>query len=107
MELNMQVKKASFLPSLGGYYNRHEDFDNNLFNDLSPNMYGLSVIFPLWSSGQRLSQVKQSRLAYLKAQTNKQMIADNLLIQYETALDGFLSARDIYVLTERKPGTGT
>ena len=49
-------------------------------------MYGLSLTFPLWSSGQRLSQVKQSRLEYLKAQTNKQMIADNLLIQYETAL---------------------
>lgn len=98
MKLNMQVKKASFLPSLAGYYNRHEDFDNNLFNDLSPNMYGLSLTFPLWSSGQRLSQVNQSRLAYMKAQTNKQMVSDNLLIQYETALDGFLSARDIYIL---------
>jgi outer membrane protein TolC len=96
MKLNMQVKMSQFLPTLSGYYNRHEDYDKNFFNDVSPNMFGLSLSFPLWSSGQRLSQVGQSRLEYMKAQTNKQMVEESLLIQYETALSGFLSARDIY-----------
>jgi outer membrane protein TolC len=98
MKLNMKIKMAQFLPTIGGYYNRHEDFDHNFFNDLSPNMLGLSLSFPLWSSGQRLSQVGQSRLEYLKAQTDKEMVSDNLLIQYETAISGFLSARDIYAM---------
>jgi len=98
MRLNLQVKRSQFLPTLAGYYNRHEDFDNNFFNDLSPNMYGLSLNFPLWTSGQRAAQVDQSRLEYLKAKTNKEMIAENLHIQYDLALSGFLSARDIYVL---------
>jgi outer membrane protein TolC len=98
MKLNMQVKMAQFLPSLAGYYNRHEDFDDNFFNDQSPNMFGLSLSFPLWSSGQRVSQVGQGRIEYLKAQTDKKMVEENLLIQYETALSAFLSARDIYAM---------
>jgi len=96
MQLNMQVRMAQFLPTLSGYYNRHEDFDRNFFNDLSPNMFGLSLSFPLWSSGERLSQTSQSRLELMKAKTNKKMMEENLLIQYETALSEFLSARDIY-----------
>jgi outer membrane protein TolC len=98
MKLNMQVKMAQYLPTLAGFYNRYEDFDNNLFNDQSPNMFGLSLNLPLWTSGQRNSQVSQSRLDYMKAQTNKQMGSESLLIQYETALSEFLSARDIYVM---------
>jgi outer membrane protein len=96
LKLNMQARKSQFLPSLVGYYSRYEDFDNNFFNNQSPNMYGLTLSFPLWSSGQRLSQVSQSRLEFLKAQNNKHMAAESLLIEYETALSGFLSARDIY-----------
>jgi len=98
MKLNMQVKKAQYLPTLAGYYSRYADFDNNLFNDQSTNLFGLSLNFPLWTSGQRNSQVSQSRIEYMKAQTNTKMASENLLIQYETALSEFLSARDIYTM---------
>src|SRR5512133_783849 len=94
--LNMRVKKAQFLPTLAGYYNRHEDFDNNFFNDQSPDMIGLSLNFPLFSSGQRLSQVGQAKLEYQKAQTNTQMLTEQLVIQYETMLAGYLMARDVF-----------
>jgi outer membrane protein len=98
MKLNMQVTKAEFLPTIGGYYDRHGDYDRNFFNDQSPNMYGLSLNFPLWSSGQRLALVGQRRLEYLKAQTDRETGQEALLIQYETAMSAFLSARDIYAL---------
>jgi outer membrane protein len=98
MKLNMQVQMAAFLPSLSGYFNRHEDFDNNFFNNSSPNMYGLSLNFPLWSSGQRMSRIGQTRLEYLKAQTDREMAAESLQIQYESSLSGFLSANDVYQL---------
>jgi outer membrane protein len=98
MKLNMQAKKAQFLPTLSGYYNRHEDYDDNFFNDQSPDMVGLSLSLPLWSSGQRLSQVGQSLLEYEKAKTDREMYSESLLVQYETVLAGFLSARDIYTM---------
>jgi outer membrane protein TolC len=95
-QLNMRVKKAQFLPTLAGFYNRHEDFDDNFFNDQSPNMFGLSLNFPLFSSGQRLSQVSQARLEFMKARTQREMLSESLRIQYETMLSGYISARDIF-----------
>jgi outer membrane protein len=94
--LNMRVKMAQFLPTLAGFYNRHEDFDNNLFNDQSKDMFGLSLSFPLVSSGQRLSQVGQAKLEYMKARTDREMLSESLLIQYETALATYISSRDIF-----------
>lgn len=94
--LNLKVKIAQFLPTLAGYYNHNWDLDNNIFNDLSPDMFGLSLSVPLFSSGMRLSQVGQARLEFLKARTEREMLTEQLLIQYETALSGYVSARDIF-----------
>jgi outer membrane protein len=99
-KLNMQQQKTQFLPSLSGFYQRYEDLDDNFFNDQSKNTFGLSLSFPLFSSGQRISQVQQRKLEYMKAQTETKMVTDNLLIQYETSLSEFLSARDIYNMSK-------
>lgn len=96
--LNYKLSKSMFLPTVSGYYSYYKSLDNNFFNDQSPNTYGLSLAFPIFSSGGRLSQVKQRQLEYMQAQTNKEMGADNLRIEYESALSGFLSARDVYFL---------
>jgi outer membrane protein TolC len=99
-KLNMQQQKTQFLPTLSGYYQRYEDMDDNFFNDQSKNTFGLSLSFPLFSSGQRISQVQQRKLEYMKAQTETKMTSDNLIFQYETSLSEFLSARDIYNMSK-------
>jgi outer membrane protein len=96
--LNYKLSKSMFLPTIHGYYSYYKSLDNNFFNDQSPNTFGLTLAFPIFSSGMRMSQVKQRGLEYQKAQTNKQMGADNLKIEYESALSGFLTARDVYFL---------
>ena len=96
MALNLKLSKSQFLPVLSGYYSRYESLDNNFFNDQSPNTFGLSLSVPIFSSGQRMSQVGQRKVEFLKAQTDKKMTADALTLQYETALMSFISARDIY-----------
>lgn len=98
--LNYRLSKSMFLPTINGSYSYYKSMDNNFFNDQSPNTYGLSLAFPIFSSGMRLSQVKQRQLEYQKAQTNKKMGADNLRIEYESALSGFLTARDVYFLQQ-------
>jgi len=98
--LNYRLSKTQFLPSISGYYSFYKSLDNNFFNDQSPSTYGLSLYFPLFSSGLRMAQVKQRQLEYQKAQTNRQMGADDLRIQYESALSGFLAARDVYFLQQ-------
>jgi outer membrane protein len=98
MQLNYQVKKSEYLPSLNGYYTYYKSLDDNFFNDQSPSTFGLSFYVPIFSSGQRAAKVGQSRITYLKAQTNREIAAENLRIQYETALSEYISAHDIYIL---------
>lgn len=96
--LNYKLSRTQYLPTLSAYYSYYKSLDHNFFNDQSPNTFGLSVAFPLFSSGKRSAQESQRLIEYLKAQTNKQMGEDNLLIQYQSALSGFMSARDVYTL---------
>jgi outer membrane protein TolC len=98
MQLNQQVKQAEYLPSLSGYYSFYKSFDDNFFNDQSPSTFGLSFYLPVFSSGQRAARVSQSRIAYQKARTNKEIASESLHIQYETALSEYISAHDIYIL---------
>ncbi len=98
--LNYKLSKTQFLPTISGYYSFYKSLDDNFFNDQSPSTYGLSLHFPIFSSGLRMSQVKQRQLEYQKAQTNRQMGADDLRIQYESALSGFIAARDVYFLQQ-------
>jgi outer membrane protein len=96
--LNYKLSRTQYLPTLSGYYTYYKSLDHNFFNDMSPNTFGLSLSFPLFSSGKRSSQESQRLIEYLKAKTNKQMGADNLLIQFQSALSGFMTARDVYAL---------
>jgi len=98
MGLNVKVKQSEFLPSLAGFYNHNWDFDDNFFNDQSPDMLGLSLSFPIWSSGQRLSRVGQARLAFEQAKTNRQMVMESLKIEFENTRSAFLSSLDIYTI---------
>lgn len=98
LKINLRLQQVQFLPTVAGFYQHYRDFDNNFFNDQSPNMFGLSLSLPLWSSGQRLAQVGQKRLDFLKAHTNTEMASESLLIQYETSVSDFLSARDMFVM---------
>jgi outer membrane protein len=98
--LNYKLSKSMFLPTIHGSYSYYKSLDNNLLNDQSPNTFGLSLAFPIFSSGMRLSQVKQRGLEYQQAQTDRKMGADNLRIEYESALSGFLTARDVYALQQ-------
>ena len=98
MQLNQQVKKAEYLPSVSGYYSFYKSLDDNFFNDQSPSTFGLSFYMPIFSSGQRAAKVSQTRIAYQKAKTNKEIAAESLRIQYETALSEYMSAHDIYLL---------
>ena len=97
-EYNLKYSKSMYLPTVRGFYSYYKSLDDNFFNDQSPNTYGLSLSFPIFSSGQRISQVSQRKLEYMKSQTDKETGAESLLLQYESALSIFLSAQDIYNL---------
>ncbi len=74
----IDLKRASYLPTLAGFYRYTYKLIKPDF-DMSPaNMVGLQLNIPLFSSGLRAAQTKQARIDLLTVKNNKQQVADQL-----------------------------
>ncbi|MGC1390396.1 MAG: TolC family protein [Bacteroidales bacterium] len=82
--LALKSQKASVLPTLTGFYSygitgmgdkvkTQQWFQNS--------MTGLQLSIPLFSGGQKYSQVKKAQINYEKAKTTKEMVTEQLLLQ--------------------------
>lgn len=75
------MKAMEYVPSLGAYYQysaKKYFSDEMTLNMTAPNMVGVSLKVPIWSSGVRTAGVMEKKLAYKAAQ--------NTLIDTENAL---------------------
>lgn len=112
----IKMQKAGYLPTLSGFYNFTEKLLKPDF-DMTPNhMVGIQMNIPVFSSGQRRSQVNQARIDLETTRNNKTLLEDQLTIQYKqlqfnlkSAFERFknqqknvLVARDVYQNLKRK-----
>jgi len=102
-ELNLKVKKSNYLPTLAGFFTHQQVAQRNEFNFLDGSaawypttLWGLTLDIPIFSSGQRASQVSQAKLEVLKSQNSMQQVDEGLRLQmgqanaeYQTALESY------------------
>lgn len=82
-EKQIKMQQANYLPTLSGYYNYTEKILKPAF-DMSPkHMLGLQMNIPVFSSGERRSQVRQAKIDLETMQNNKALLEDQLSIQYK------------------------
>lgn len=82
-EKQIKMQQANYLPTLSGYYNYTEKILKPAF-DMSPkHMVGLQMNIPIFSSGERRSQVRQAKIDLETTQNNKALLGDQLSIQYK------------------------
>jgi outer membrane protein len=109
-EKQVNLEKANYLPSLFGFYN----FTEKLLKpelDITPNhVIGLNLNIPLFSSGARKSRVIQAQISLEKANNQKELLSEQLMIQekqlrynlnnaieqYESHLTNLEVARRVY-----------
>jgi outer membrane protein TolC len=78
----VSLEKASYLPTLIGYYSHTEKLIKPEFLDLSPkNLVGLKLSIPIFSGSQRMSKVKQSKIDLHIAENSKNLASEQLQIQ--------------------------
>ncbi len=77
----MQLEKASYLPSIVGFYTYTEKLIKPVFDMTPKNVIGLSMNIPIFSSGLRKSKVTQSKIDLLIAQNSKDLVSQQLQIQ--------------------------
>jgi outer membrane protein len=82
--LMLKTQKASVLPTLASFYNYGTNGMGDEVSSLRwfPNsMIGLQMAVPIFASGQRYMSIKKARINLEKAQTTKDMVVDQLLLQ--------------------------
>jgi outer membrane protein TolC len=94
--LNLKKDESSFLPTLAAYFNHQERMKKPEFDFMSPNTLGISLSFPIVTSGQRLATVSKRKMEVEKVVNSKQQLADILENEAISARNDFTSRLEIY-----------
>jgi len=92
MELSLKRIKSTFLPTVSAYYRHQELLDEPLINFQPKDILGVSINIPIFSSGQRLSQVSQARLDLEKTRLSKKDVSQSLILEFEKAQSDYQTA---------------
>lgn len=100
-KLNLQSKKAAYLPTLNsvarfGNQAYNSSFSQSFANWNSYSYIGLSLNVPIFSGLRRQSQVSESRLSYENAKINLQLTEQNMQMRYDNSSREMLSAHNNY-----------
>lgn len=80
-KLELNLAKASFLPTIAGFYNHTEKLKAPVLDFAPKDLVGLSLNMPIFSSGQRLSVVSQKRMALEKVKNTNRYVSSSLMMQ--------------------------
>jgi len=80
-EKQIDMKKSAYLPSVVGYFSRTEKIQKSKFDMTPNNVLGFSLNIPIYSSGQRSSQVSQARIDLDIANNTKELVSQQLSMQ--------------------------
>lgn len=80
-KLELDLAKASFLPTISGFYNHTEKLKAPAFDFAPKDLVGVNLSLPIFSSGQRSSIVSQKRMELEKAKNTRQFVSSSLAMQ--------------------------
>ena len=100
-EKQIDMQKASYLPTVSGFYNYTEKILKPAF-DMSPkHMVGLQMNIPVFSSGERRAKVRQAKIDLETMQNNKALMEEQLDIQFKQLQFNLRSAIESYRVQQK------
>jgi outer membrane protein TolC len=91
---SLLVKRAqsTWLPTVTGFYRRHEQTNQPAFNFAVKDLVGLSLNFPIFTSGQRSASISKAKFNLDKSTLDKYNAEQGLVLEFETALSTYQKA---------------
>lgn len=94
--LSFRRQKSTLLPTVSGFYRHTELLNEPVINFQPKDIIGVSVSFPLFTSGQRLSKIGQAKLDLEKTRLLKDDVEQNLIMEFESARNDYETAFNNY-----------
>ena len=95
-ELNLKRQKTMFLPTISAFYRHEEQTNAPSFNFALKDLIGATVSIPIFSSGQRLSQLHQAKFNLDKTRLGLEDVAQGLILDYEKARSDYQTSLSNY-----------
>ena len=96
-KLSLRREKSKFLPTISGFYRHEEQTNQPAFNFMPKDVVGLTLNFPIFSSGQRMMVVGDARIDYEKSVNAKNLARQNLEMQFEQAKNDYVTSYNSYM----------
>ena len=90
--LLLKREQSKWLPTLSGFYRRHEQTNEPALNFAVKELVGDSLNFPIFTSGQRTARISQAKLNLTKSEINMANAEQGLILEFETALSTYQTA---------------
>jgi outer membrane protein TolC len=90
--LLLKREQSKWLPSVSGFYQRHEQTNPPALNFAVKDLVGVSLNFPVFTSGQRTSRISQAKFNLDKSTINMENAGQGLILEFETALSTYQTA---------------
>ncbi len=90
--LNLKREQSKWLPSISGFYRRHEQTNQPSFNFAVKDLVGVSLNFPIITSGERSSRISQAKFNLEKSLVSRDNAGQGLVLEFETALRTYQTA---------------
>ena len=90
--LLVKREQSNWLPTVSGFYRRHEQTNQPAFNFAVKDLVGVSLNFPIFTSGQRTARISQAKFNLDKSTINRDNAEQGLILEFETALSTYQTA---------------
>ena len=107
-KMGLRLEQSAFMPSVFAFYNRQEKAQRADFDFSFPDMFGVNVSVPIFSSGQRLARVSQAKIALQKTENMKRQASEGIMldvmqsrVSLNSSYDKYLSEKMNVELAER------
>lgn len=93
-ELLLKLQKSECLPTISAFYQHQELLNNKSISFTPPDLIGLTVNIPIFSSGGRWSKIKQAKMDLQKSVNTRDLNADMIRLEYFQSKSALVSAKE-------------
>ena len=94
--LNIKYNRSTYLPDIAAFYTHDENFNKNSFTFTPPDILGLAVNIPIFTSGMTHAKVQQAKISLDKTRNTKEQASQGLKLEHEKSKSDLMSAIDKY-----------